>query len=365
MGTIVGRDGPLVDQFRVLGPVLLLEKGGPGRLTRLLERFIPLRLWKRARAIQRFASEGGYRLIYSNTITNGAILALLSEFGLPVLTHVHEMDYWIWRGGAENLRQVKLATKRYIAVSEAVRETLVARHGIDSDSITVVHEFLEDIPAAPVPEDRRRARERLNLPAHALVIGASGAEYWRKGRDLIVPLLMALQLRGPAPRPVHFVWVGRPGTAEEEYALSHDLRRAGFPASYHATGEVPDPYSFYPAFDLFVLLSRDDPFPLVCLEAAAMQLPILCFQGAGGMPEFVEEDCGLSVSYLDVSAMAQAIERVCLDPQFSRKLGEVGRQKVMRNHTVEAAAPAIIRQIQDIVNEDAYARREPLASLAG
>jgi hypothetical protein len=40
----------------------------------------------------------------------------------------------------------------------------------------------------------------------------------------------------------------------------------------------------------------------VCLEAAALGKPIICFGDAGGMPEFIEEVCELVVPYLDILA---------------------------------------------------------------
>ena len=40
---------------------------------------------------------------------------------------------------------------------------------------------------------------------------------------------------------------------------------------------------------------EEDPYTLVCLEAAALEKPYVCFEGAGGSPEFVEEDCGFVV----------------------------------------------------------------------
>ncbi|MDH6063711.1 hypothetical protein, partial [Umezakia ovalisporum] len=40
----------------------------------------------------------------------------------------------------------------------------------------------------------------------------------------------------------------------------------------------------------------------VCLEAASLGKPILCFDKAGGEPEFVEDDCGFIVPYLDLDA---------------------------------------------------------------
>ena len=59
--------------------------------------------------------------------------------------------------------------------------------------------------------------------------------------------------------------------------------------------------------DLLALVSLEDSFPLVGLEAALQGTPTICFQGGGGMPEFVSDDAGFAVAYLDVEEMSLQI----------------------------------------------------------
>jgi len=94
------------------------------------------------------------------------------------------------------------------------------------------------------------------------------------------------------------------------------------------------------------LVSREDPFPLVCLEAASLGKPIVCFDKAGGMPEFVEDDCGFIVPYLDTEAMAEKIIELIKNPELRQRLGERARKKVKERFDVEVQAPKIFSLIQ-------------------
>ena len=125
------------------------------------------------------------------------------------------------------------------------------------------------------------------------------------------------------------------------------VRNAGVESCAHFTGEVTNPFEYYASFDVFVLLSREDPFPLVCLEAAAMGIPILCFAGAGGIPEFVEEDCGFIVPYLDIEAMAIKASVFHERPELKLNYGRAGRQKVSQRHTVDIVAPKLLSIIEE------------------
>src|SRR2546425_8840604 len=95
------------------------------------------------------------------------------------------------------------------------------------------------------------------------------------------------------------------------------------------------------AADVFVLTSREDPYPLVCLEAAALEKPIVCFANAGGASEFVEKDCGFVVPYLDMLAMADRIVSLIDSADRRRTMGTAARRKVKERHDVSRAAPHI------------------------
>jgi glycosyltransferase involved in cell wall biosynthesis len=285
-------------------------------------------------------AKGSYDLIYSNTMTNGAVLESLASYGVPVVTHVHELAYWISRAGAENLRQVLAHTTTYVAVSQAVRENLVCNHGIPEEKITTIYEHIRELPPVPTAAEKVSARRALGIPPGAFVVGGCGAEHWRKGRDLIPQLLLALRRHRPKG-DFHFVWVGRSGTAEEEYTLQHDLRTAGVETLFHASGEVANPFELYPAIDVFALLSREDPYPLACLEVAATEKPVVCFADAGGMPEFVGDRCGFVAPYLDVETMAKDIARLATEPDLAQACGRRARAKVTSENTLETTAPRL------------------------
>jgi glycosyltransferase involved in cell wall biosynthesis len=100
------------------------------------------------------------------------------------------------------------------------------------------------------------------------------------------------------------------------------------------------------AADVFALTSREDPYPLVCLEAAALGKPIVCFAGAGGAPEFVEQDCGFVVPYFDVTAMAGRIASLLESADCRIKMGAAARRKVAERHDISVAAPRILEIIE-------------------
>ena len=293
-----------------------------------------------------------YDLIYSNTIMNGVFVQDMRP-AAPVITHVHEMDYWIERAGPENVSAVKSQSVTIIAASEAVRECLVNRYAMPLEKVVTLYEFVPENALVVDARSSARIRAAFGIMAGDYVVCASGWEFWRKGRDLIPQLLSDLN-HLTAGRKVHLIWVGAASTAEDKIKLNFDLKKLGLLSLYHETGIVSNAKDYFSAGDVFALLSRDDPFPLVCLENAALGKPLVCFAAAGGMPELVRKGAGIVVPYLDVRAMADAIIKLLNDVALRSALGAVGRSAVQDGFTTNVAGPRFLSVIMD-----ALRRRPP------
>jgi len=131
----------------------------------------------------------------------------------------------------------------------------------------------------------------------------------------------------------------------EAYIEKHELKdKISF------LGESENPRELFTAGDIFYLSSREDPFPLVCLEAAECGLPVVCFKDGGGMPGFIEDDAGFIVPFLDVDKAADAIENLIVDQSLRNKKGACARKKLFQRHTVDIAAPEILKICHSVMN---------------
>jgi glycosyltransferase involved in cell wall biosynthesis len=355
--------GQLVGQFAAVAPTRVLawwryaavRYGG-----RLARRLSP-----------GFLTRGRYRLVYSNTATNGDVLPLLSRSGSPVLTHVHEMSYLIRHvTGLDSFRQTVRCTSRFVAASEAVRAGLVNDFGIPADAVDVVYPCL---PAEALPADgatRAEVRRQLSIPENAFVVVGCGSPHWWKGLDLL-PQVAAQVRRLNPDLHAHFVWVGGSPRWPEVAWMHHDARVLGLGDRVHSLPDVPDPRRVFAAADVFALSSRVDSYPLVVLEAASVGLPTVCFAGAGGAPEFVESDAGLVVPYLDVGAMAAALVRLANEPEARRQLGRTAAQKAVTRHSIARSGEGVYRAIRRVLAgggkrfEGSAAPEEPVRPAAG
>ena len=354
---VLRRGGELSAEFAAVAPVWHAEAPTPGRVARTTMR-IARRFGRRASPddahvdrMVRQMSHRNFGVVYSNTFTNGAFVSRLGPLNCPVVTHVHELESNILRPGEANLQLVKAQTSRYIACAEAVKSNLVARHGIERECIDVVHGFVPTGALTVAQRTQARARTRLELaiPDGACVVGAAGTISWEKAPDLFVQLAYAVHRRRPA-RPVHFVWVG--GGSPQDHRLTQlrlDAQTAGVGDLVHFPGSQPNATEYFCAFDVFALVSREDSYPLACLEAASVGTPILCFDRSGGEREFVEDDCGFVVPYLEVEVMADRTLELLASDELRHRMGERAKAKVRERHDVNVAAPRQLDVIKRIL----------------
>jgi glycosyltransferase involved in cell wall biosynthesis len=69
--------------------------------------------------------------------------------------------------------------------------------------------------------------------------------------------------------------------------------------------------------------------PNVLKEAMACGLPVVA-TASGGIPELVDESCGILVIPRDAAAIADALQRLCDQPALRRRMGITGREKIVR-----------------------------------
>jgi glycosyltransferase involved in cell wall biosynthesis len=206
-----------------------------------------------------------------------------------------------------------LRTTAHVAVGERTAREVEAIIGLRRGRVGTIH---NGVPDVPLPQRRRRADG-------ALRIGAVGRLAPQKGFDILLralPLVPAAEL----------VLVG----GGEEHAGLHDLAKTiGVLDRVSFLGWVDEPRRLLPSFDVFVLPSRFEGFPLAVLEAQLARVPVIAAD-VGSVPEaVVDGQTGVLVPATDPAALATALKGLASDPERRRRLGDAGRALVLERYT--------------------------------
>lgn len=267
-----------------------------------------------------------------------------------MLCHVHELEYGIRLClGLESTQLAMAQFDRFIACAHVVGNNLVARHEVPAEKIDVIHEFvvasaLESRTNRPM--HRQWLRRMLKAPENAIVVGFVGTAEWRKGTDLAVQLAMRLVNELP-DTPLHFVHLGAAADTLGGLQLEYETSRIGaLKGRFTILSPVPDPVPYFSGMDLFALMSREDPCPLVCLEAAISGTPIAFFEGAGGIGELLPADSAFIAPYLDVEAMTKGLASLLLDQPRRDEMARNAKRRVTATNDMSVIGPQIVQTIQ-------------------
>ena len=276
-----------------------------------------------------------FDLIISNTITNGDILPVLNQLNCPIITYVHELEMGIQQyTKPEFFQNVIALSSSYIACAESVKQNLIQNHHINSNQIKVLPSLLPD-SALNYNLDKllnEKLRNQYDIPLDAFLIGGMGTVDLRKGVDIFLQVASKLKHN----RSIFFLWVGGQETETDYKNFQIDKSRLEL-ENIIFQKSVENPLDFMSIFDVFFVSSREDPYPLVVLEAAILSKPIICFDKAGGAKDFVENDCGAVIEYLNIDKVVEKIVELKENLSLRKQIGVVARKKVLERHNQEKA----------------------------
>jgi hypothetical protein len=250
------------------------------------------------------------------------------------------------RSTESHYRAIYAASDRIVFPAEFVRDTADARARLPKGKSVVIPQGLLDPDFADGDPDEayRAIRKEIGAPKDAFIVLACGTIDLRKGVDLFVGVAQAVLRQ--TNDPIHFVWLGA-DVSDLACWIKRDLAVLGLAERVHLVGGREAPAPFFQAADIFVLTSREDPFPCVVHEAMVAGTPVVAFEGAGGAPEALAEGCGITVGYRDVEAMAEAILRLRRDPEAAARIAESAKARVLSKYRFEDYYRALLQLAQD------------------
>ena len=236
-----------------------------------------------------------------------------------------------------------LLPHRVVCVSEAVRANLIAFHGYRAQKVATIHNGIDTERFRPDPMARAKARKEWGIPQDALVYGALGRFDVMKGFDVALELFARL-LKHAEGRNAWLILGGQGPDYREMKAVAESTQ---FNGRVRLLGFTDAPWEIYPAFDLFVMPSRNEGLPLSLLEAMACGCcPVA--MGVGGIPEIVSgPSFGWVVEPNDRSGFFAAMKEAALSgADRLQEIGMTGRGQVVANFQASNQFGALARLIE-------------------
>ncbi len=302
---LLHRGGPLENSFTALGPVTILKPGTYSREKNLLKK-VGMRAGMSIKKVLLHLEKTPYDFIFNNTIANGSLLNVFAQKRIPIITYVHELEsvIQVFSKNGEAQKTFRY-TNYYLSPSTLVKENLVSKHAIPENKISILPYYFPGYDQHTIPDkadSQLQFLKKYQLPGNKFLVFAMGTANLRKGIDYFIEIAKLVAHPG-----IHFVWIGSFTDKTLEKTIQEKI--AAYQLGTHITiiEDMPfDKYNLLPA-DIFLLPSREDPYPLVVLDAAFLGIPTMAFAYTGGATEFIGKENGWLIEDFSLPTFAEKI----------------------------------------------------------
>jgi glycosyltransferase involved in cell wall biosynthesis len=350
-----GARGELASQFAAAG-IKSLECSFPWpyqkpllsyRLSELVRHALtwtfPYRL---AQVLRRMKAELVHTHITSHI--DSQAVGIMRQACLPWVWTVHGLykpppaELLRWRKAA---RLAATRGGRITADSTPVAEDFVQRGAGAAGQIQVVHagadvkRFQTSLPRDP------EWRARWNIPTDAVLFGSCGRLVQEKAYEIFI---RAAGLFRPGAPEAHFLIAGDGGL---KGLLEAEIARLGLRQCFHLVGFQGDVPQLLKQFDVFVLSSRSEGFPLALIEALASGLPCIA-TAVGGVPEMLGQTGGFVVPSESPESLASAMQAML--PLERRRAFHTTGPHLAQHYSYEACADQFARIYAELLDHGSH-----------
>lgn len=236
------------------------------------------------------------------------------------LLHCEDHQDSAWFGAAFDYQS---HYDRRIVISDFWKKVLIEKYGETPDKIEVVMNALDLDRFNPELYDRDKLLKAHGIDPQKRVIGFLGRFHLQKNPMVFLKLAEELH----ADERYHFVIAGK-GPLEEQI-----LEQVSKLSQVTYLGYSKEPARFYAMFDVAVFPSVYEGYPLVGMEAAAMNLPVLATRVAGFREQMVQGNFGLLYQQETLEKDARKL-KLMLSERYDElvSLGTHGRSFVQQHH---------------------------------
>ena len=312
-----------------------------------------LRAWRHLRR-----RRNQFDIIHDNQTLGWGILAMLRQ-GWPLLETVHHpitVDRRLELAHAHTLREqigkrrwyafTKMQTRvarrlpRVLTVSESSKRDIANDHGVPPERIHVVPVGVDPELFSPRPEVSR-------VPGR--LITTASADVTMKGLSFLLEAVAKLRTE----RHLELTIIGRP---KSDSAASRAISELGLANAVTFVSGVSDDriVELYAEAELAVVPSLYEGFSLPAIEAMSCGVPLVATTG-GALPEVAGthgETCFLTEPG-DAEALASVLRDALDDPGARARVGEAGRQRVIKQWSWRHTAERTVEQYRAVLADAA------------
>ena len=299
------------------------------------------------RDLQQLIVEGEFDIVHSHSTKAGALSRIAAaRADVPTVFTVHGWGFYNTKYGSLRplvIRGEQFLEKRtdeIVCVSENDYKQGIRQGILSSNKGTVIHNGIQPLDYS---SDRNTLYEKFDIDQDIPIIGSIGRIAPQKNPIATLKAARELKQRGQNAATI-LIGSGPLENKCEEFINKHNMDNIYLP------GFIENALDFLPDFDVFLLPSRFEGFPLTVLECMHAGVPIVAHDVGGIAEAIVDGETGFVVPPHGDDEHDQFVDRVqnlLENPQRREHMGQQAQEVADKRFTERQ----MIAEYQDIYNE--------------
>jgi glycosyltransferase involved in cell wall biosynthesis len=249
--------------------------------------------------------------------------------------HTGVKSVWQWK------MIYRIAMRRFDAITFPSDFVRLEAESIFPQVASIAHTVRNplEIPSKISQKERRLARQALDIPEGAPVIGNAGWLIERKRFDIFLKVASMVAQKMPDLRIIIA------GDGPERSRLENLAQKLGISNSILWLGWCKDLQNFYHSIDVLLFTSDWDAYPTTPVEAMSYGIPVVASVKNGGLKEVISDKrYGFLCNNHALEPLSNAVI-IAFSPH-GRDIGRIARQRVMalsKPDNIAAFAETILR----------------------
>lgn len=316
----------IVAEFRRTFNINIIEHILPVKTSQLLPNILRIIKICKANKIDVIHSHHRYYDLLAYFVSN--------VYSIKTITTVHSKVF--------GKKKLSYKADKIVVVSKSIKQHLMKYYKINENRITLINNFI-DPKQIKLTENKRTIITELHLE-NKFIIGFVGRfDIKEKGIDMLIKAIPKVVANS---KDVIFLLIGE-GIVGEYLVINTENNAE----NVRIIKTRPDIHNYMQVFDLFILPSRIDPFPLVMLEAAYLKIPFIGSR-VDGIAEFVNDgEDGILFESENANELADKIIELVNNKSKRVNFADKAFEKLIANYTVDQKLKDYQKIYSTIVNE--------------
>jgi len=217
-------------------------------------------------------------------------------------------------------------------VSNAVKQALVTLEGMPAERIEIIYNGVDTQRYAVSALPQLALRADLGITGEKLIVGTVGRLDPVKDHSMLLRAFASVHARIPR---AHLVIVG---DGEMRHTLEQLARALHIEHAVSFLGFRSDVPRLLGLYDVFALSSHNEGMPVTILEAMSAAVPVVATAVGDNPYVVVDGITGIICPPENSASFADALTSLLEDPIKRQRMGDAGRQRVLREFTTERMA---------------------------